>query len=291
MTIIEHLRKAEEHLTGSGVETPRLDAEVLLSHVLGVERIDLYSKREIPLGASHLEQFDSFIGRRATREPVAYITGVKEFWSMPVKLTKNVLIPRPETEHVIERVLEIVKNHSRSLDILDLCTGSGNIAMALASELANARFTVTDISSEALNVARENLDFAKDRVEFLSGSLFESITTNERRATSTERRSFDIITANPPYARPCDFHLFSREIEFEPEMAIFGGPEGLDLISEILKDACNYLKPGGWLVMETGVEQSDKVRSIANETGEYSDILVTKDLAGIDRVMSMRKSK
>lgn len=283
MTIIEDIRNNGKILAESGIETPLLDAEVLLSHVLSVKRVELYTDKGLLLDETNRRRFDECIKRRSSGEPIAYIIGVKEFWSMPVKVTKNVLIPRPETEHVVERALEIVGDRSRPVDILDLCTGSGNIPMALASEFPNAQFTVTDISNEALEVAKENLIFAKGRVKFLRGNLFDPLVKDGQRP-------FDIITANPPYARPCDAHLFSRGVvEHEPGAAIFGGTSGLDFVLKIINDGYGLLEVGGWIVMEIGFGQSEEIKSIVNAHGGYADFSIKKDLAGIDRVISMKR--
>lgn len=236
----EILEQAIQSLAAAGCETPRLDAEVLLAHALGCERHELYTTTTgylVPCGT-----FANYIERRKRREPVAYILGYKEFWSMNIKVTPDVLIPRPETEAVVEKSLQASKNGYTT--ILDLGTGSGCIAAALASELPTARFAVSDISKKALEIAKENLAFAQNRVTFVQSDLFEKI-----------EGKFDLIVSNPPYVTAPDWEKLPPEIKnHEPRVALDGGPDGLDFIRRIGQDAHRYLKTNGWLILENGPE-------------------------------------
>ena len=304
MTIIELLDESEKRLAENDVDSPRLDAEVLISHALNCARADLYTQRGRGLAPKHLKLIKQYIQRRASGEPVAYITGIKEFWSIPIRVTPDVLIPRPETELVVERALEIVGKRDRPVDILDLCTGSGCIAAALATELPQARITVTDVSKKAIQMAKQNLSFAKDRVEFLIGDLFEALTKRPSKRTSDERpatkatagtratsaRLFDLITANPPYVPTSHKRLLPREIaDREPEIALYAGKSGLDFMARIIEDGSRFLKPGGWLVMEMGLGQTAKLQRSAEQFGGYGQVVVSEDLARIERVISLQK--
>lgn len=237
--MMELLQQAIAQLKAAGCETPQLDAEVLLAHVLGCERYELYTAIGRQSSVVSQNKFNDYIERRMKREPVAYITGFKEFWSMPIKVTPAVLIPRPETESLVEQALQ-----KGGASILDLCTGSGCIAAALAKELPQAQITVSDISKEALAVARENLKFAGERITFVQGSLFENI-----------QGPFDLIVSNPPYIPTAVLSGLEPEVNvYEPRLALGGGADGLDFVRNIRRNAPKYLKKGGWLLMEVGPE-------------------------------------
>ena len=281
MTIIELLDTAEKRLAENDVDTPRLDAEVLISHVLNCARADLYTQRERRLTPKQQKLIKEHMERRAAGEPVAYITGTKEFWSIPIRVTPDVLIPRPETELVVERALEIVGKKDRRVDILDLCTGSGCIAAALATELPQAQITVTDVSKKAIEMAKRNLSFAKGRVHFHIGDLFEALP---------KPQAFDLITANPPYVPTSHKRYLPREIaDREPEIALYAGKSGLDFMARIIEDGSRFLKPGGWLVMEMGLGQTAKLQRSAEQFGGYGQVVVSEDLARIERVISLQK--
>lgn len=281
MTIVDLLNDAEKRLAENDVDTPRLDAEVLISHVLNCSRADLYMQRERKLSSKQQKLIKEHIERRAAGEPVAYITGIKEFWSIPIRVTPDVLIPRPETELVVERALEIVGKKDRRVDILDLCTGSGCIAAALATELPQAQITVTDVSKKAIEMAKRNLSFAKGRVRFHIGDLFKALP---------KPQEFDLITANPPYVPTSHKRYLPREIaDREPEIALYAGKSGLDFMARIIEDGSRFLKPGGWLVMEMGLGQTAKLQRSAEQFGGYGQVVVSEDLARIERVISLRK--
>lgn len=234
-------------LEAAGCDTPRLDAEILLAHLLDCERHELYLKDmrtdQATTGSEHsvsLEKFRGVIHRRMEREPVSQILGYKDFWSLKIKVTKEVLTPRPETEAVVEKALQVVATDKPH--ILDLCTGSGCIAAALATELPNATFLVADICEKTLSVARENLDFHKHRVTFVQSNLFEKI-----------RGDFDLIVSNPPYLPTETYKTAMPEVSvWEPQLAHDGGKDGLDLVRQIRQGAPNYLKESGHLIIESG---------------------------------------
>ncbi|MBI4211516.1 MAG: peptide chain release factor N(5)-glutamine methyltransferase [Deltaproteobacteria bacterium] len=259
------------------VNTAQLDAELLLAHVLKMSRAELYIQNR-SLSSEERQKFEILIERRKKREPLAYIIGTKEFWSIPIRVTPAVLIPRPETEHVVEEVLKLCPAEA---SMLDLCTGSGCIPAALAKELPKATLTITDISPEALKIARENLCFAHERITFYHGDLFSALPVAQK---------FDLITANPPYGRSDEFKTFAPEISFEPHSAIDGGNDGLDFIRRIIHDAPHFLKPGGWLIMEIGDGQSATLLAETSEHKAYQHISVVRDLAGIERIIKLQRS-
>ncbi|MFH1829477.1 MAG: peptide chain release factor N(5)-glutamine methyltransferase [Pseudomonadota bacterium] len=288
MNILSALNSAENMLTKAGIQTPRLDAEVILASTLSTSRQNLYvthHNRSVP--EEILNRFRHAIIRRALGCPVAYITGHKEFWSIPIKVTPDIMVPRPDTETVVEQALRILGSRNKKPAILDLCTGSGCIAAALAKEFPNASIIATDISPKALDVARLNLAFAGNRIRLRQGDLFEALV----QKNNTLPR-FDMIVANPPYIPKSDRHKLSRDIvDFEPLHALFGGKTGLDFITRIIKDAPSFLVPGGWLVMEVGKGQAVSCIKTALSTKAYDSMRTAKDLGGIERVVLMRSKQ
>lgn len=278
MTIIELLNSAEQQLTDVGIDTARLDAEVLLAHALKVERADLYLRRNERPSSGAEREFKMGIKRRVDREPVAYIRGFKEFYSIPIRVTRDVMIPRPETELLVERALSIIEGLD-SPSVLDLCTGSGCISTAVATHHPSVRILATDISKEALAVASENLAPFGDRTELLQGNLFEPVGD----------RAFDLIAANPPYATSGEIAGLAPEIDYEPRAAIDGGDEGLDFAEIIINDAHRFLRPGAWLLMEKRIDHSDRLKDVARKCGCYWTIEIAKDLAGIERVIAVQR--
>lgn len=278
--LIDVLQEAVQRLTDAGIEGARLDAEVLFAHAIGCDRFELYAKREPPDEAA-VRAFETFIRRRAEGCPVAYITGIKEFWSMPIRVSPAVLIPRPETEIVVECALALFSKQDE-IHILDLCTGSGCIAAALAKELPRARFVATDASAGAIAVARANLAFAVARTEFHVGDLFAALCTDEPM--------FDLITSNPPYIPTGELGRLPCDIaQFEPRQALDGGKCGLDFAARIIEDVPRFLKAGGWLVMEMGAGQGQELKALGEQAG-FGKIVTAPDLAGIERVICLWKS-
>ncbi len=271
--ISQNLKRGTDTLTKAGIDTAILDAEVLLAHATGLERIDLHLKKNRALTDDESAKFENFIARRAKKEPVAYITGFKEFWSLNIAVTRDVLIPRPETEGIVERALEIYQDSK--IAILDLCTGSGCVAAALATEMPAAKITVADISSAAIEVAKRNLAFAGDRTRFLVGNLFEPLVAKQ----------FDLVTANPPYIADGDFGGLDDDIRlYEPQVALTSGTDGLAIPFRIIQDAPKYLKAGGHLVMEMGMGQAEALWDLAHETGAYESMKAFEDYSGIERI-------
>ena len=233
--------------------------------------------------------------RRGSREPLQYITGHQEFWSLDFKVTPDVLIPRPDTEILVEEALKAVRRETLDVrrqnqlpfTILDLCTGSGCIAISLAHELKDAVVHAIDASEAALSIARENAEKngVRDRVIFLQGDLYEALTSHVSRLTS-----YDLIVSNPPYIKNIDIPNIQPEVrDYEPRMAVDGGTEGLGFYKRIVADAPNHLSPHGWLMVEVGEGQADAVSKMMADTGAFESISTVKDLAGIERVVKAHK--
>ncbi len=278
-TTLKLIEWTTEYFAKHGIPNSRLDAELLLSHVLKKKRIELYLDFEKVVSENDLAAFKGLIQRRSKREPLQYIVGVQDFYGVPINVTPAVLIPRPETELLVERIIKLATSHQPPVTILDLCTGSACIIAALANELPNARFVGTDISPAALDVARQNIDKWKDRVELLHGNIFEPVCS----------RQFDIITSNPPYVSEGEFATLQPEVrDFEPKEALVSGKDGLEIIREIINNAHSFLKPGGLLVMEMGDGQADAVRRIITDSGHYNEPELVKDYGGIERIIVLK---
>ena len=269
------LLRATRELGTHGVDTPALDAEVLLAHVLHVDRLHLYLLFEDTVDDETRSEFERLVGQRLKHKPVAYLTGHKEFMSLDFAVDEGVLIPRPETEILVETVCDLGSEKS---DVLELGTGSGAISVSLAKYKPDWRILATDLSMKCLLVARENarLNGVSGRIAFLQADLMKPFMT---------RGSFDWIVSNPPYICQQDISELPVGIrKYEPRLALDGGNDGLKVITQILLNAHRLLKPGGQLALEIGYGQSEKVQSIARETGYYEHIQVKHDYSGIPRV-------
>jgi len=274
-------------LADQGINTTRLDAELLLSHVLDRNRVWLITHFHDTLGEEALKVFEGLVLRRAQHEPLQHILGKQEFWGLDFKVTPNVLIPRPETELIIESALGIAKHLHGPITMIDLCTGSGCIAVCLSHELASARVLATDASPGALVIARENAarHNVSDRITFLHGDLFAPLEMLDIR------EQIDIIVTNPPYIPSGDLSTLQPEVrDFEPEMALIAGPEGIEIATAIIRQAPAFLKQGGALIMEMGMGQANELSVVVNNTRAYSSIEIFKDLAGIERVIVAKKA-
>ena len=253
-------------------ETPALDKEVLLCHVLNKDRTYLFTWPERTLDQQQLSAFYALLERRQKGEPVAYLTGVREFWSLSLKVHQSTLIPRPDTERLVEIALEVMPD--RILNVVDLGTGTGAIALALASERKRWVVTGIDQSEEAVSLAKENASLNQlDRVNFKVGSWCEGIAP----------RSVDLVVSNPPYIASTDPHLRQGDVRFEPLSALVAGQNGLSDIVDITKQSSECLTPKGWLMVEHGFEQAADVRRIFKGYG-YTEVSSHQDLSGNDRV-------
>lgn len=285
MTIIETINRAATRLSAHKVDNSRWDAELLLCHVLGRDRAWLLAHIQDAIDDQSLRLYERTIDRRAVREPLQYITGKQEFFGLPFKVNADVLIPRPETEFVVEAALKAV-SMTISPVIIDVCTGSGCIAISLAKELLNAQVFATDRSEQALGIARENarMNLVADRIRFLFGDLFMPIKELDLHG------KVDVVVANPPYIPMGDLAALQPEVrDFEPEMALIAGPQGTEIGTAIIEQAPAFLKQGGTLIMEMGMGQTAALSSIVNNTGNYRPLEIVKDLAGIERVIVARK--
>lgn len=299
MTIHELLAHATERLDATGCTTPRLDAEVLLAHVVGVERAELIFRRNERLPDDQRARFDLLVNERMKRRPVAQLTHCKEFWSRRLYVDETVLTPRPETEGIIERAITCFSSrHPRT--VLDLCTGSGCIAAALADVFPHAYITATDISLKALAVARRNLSFAANRVHLLAGDLFdpleESICRRRPAMSASEHGAaaapilYDLIVSNPPYIPANACEALPPEVrDFEPPIALAAGVDGLAFLSRIAENAPRYLAAGGWLICEMGLNQAPEVQNIIEGTKAFTHITIDRDLAGIERIVAAQR--
>ncbi len=276
------------HFESLLLESPRLDAEMLLAHALGLTRAEVCSRLDMPLCPHDLQSFKALILRRARREPVAHIVGFKGFWSLDLAVTADVLIPRPETEHLVEAALSILPrlpSNCRPQRILDLGTGSGAILLALASERPGHLFLASDRSPRALKVARHNAALCdlEGAVRLFCGDWF--------RPLGRGFPPFDMILSNPPYIRSGVLARLQPEIRnYEPSMALDGGKDGLDAYRIIIWDAHAHLTVGGTLLLEIGHDQKADIRKLINACGGYDEnVRFIKDYSGYDRVVHMRK--
>lgn len=284
-TLLELIREASAYLAKKGVSSPRLDTELLMARVLGCSRVDLYLRFDQPLTKQELDSFRELLRRRAKREPLAYILGAKEFWSLSLRVNPSVLIPRPETETLVEAALEelkeAVKKESLPISALELGTGSGAIVIALARELgASVSWWATDISREALEVARWNARElgVQGRIKFLEGDLWEALESDQHR--------FRLVISNPPYIPTALIQQLEPEIRcYEPSLALDGGPDGLAVIRRIIEQAPHRLVPGGMLVMEVGEAQSELLDEILGKDSRWGKWGWRKDLGGRPRAL------
>jgi release factor glutamine methyltransferase len=302
MDVRAALKEGIARLRATKVPSDTLAAELLLMHALGRDRTWLYTNPEHPLDAVTAEKYFALIARRSAGEPTQYLTGKQEFWALEFDVTPAVLIPRPETEHVIEVALERLGERgirinmktgapSPTLHIADVGTGSGCIAVALAHELPHAKIIATDISVPALAVARHNATRHQvaDRIEFVEADLFERVS-HESRITIRESQLFDVIVSNPPYIAHTDAASLPAEVrDHEPHSALFGGPGGVEIYSRLIQQSGARLKPGGFLVLELGYDSATAVRKMFHMEHCWANISITDDLAGIPRVIAAER--
>lgn len=281
-TILRLLQWTTSYFKRHAIDQARLDAEALLAHTLKCRRIELYMSYDQPLVADELKRFKTLLKRRIARCPVAYILGEKEFWSLNLKVTPDVLIPRPETECLVETVLS-AHGADTPLNVLELGTGSGAITIALACERPDWHFVATDISGQAIAIARHNAlrHGVEAQIDFHKGSWFKALDQLHLR--------FDLIVSNPPYIASADLAGLEPEIrEYEPTGALDGGPRGLDCIDHLIRATPGYLTPNGDLVLEIGSGQAAAVENFGLAGGEYQQIAITRDYSNLDRVARLR---
>ena len=275
------LETATDYLSEKGIENARLNAEVLLAHQLCVKRISLYLNFDQPLTEEEVSGYRDLIRRRLKREPLQYITGNQEFWSLPFKVNPRVLIPRPETEILVEQAITLAGAFEEApLRILELGTGSGAISVALAKEVPEAFILATDISGEALEVARSNAQDhgVSDRITFVQGDLFAPLTEKEP--------PFHLIASNPPYVCTHEIEGLLPEVALhEPKTALDGGKDGMDFLMKIICQAPRFLHPGGWLLLEMSPYQVEKALIALTRTGLYQNETGVEDYSHLQRVV------
>lgn len=282
LQIKEAMLRSADYLARQGIETARLDAEVLLGNVLRMSRLELYMAWDRPLDEAEKADYRAALKRRAAFEPVAYITGRREFFSLEIEVTPDVLIPRPETELLVERALEIAKEcASEAPRVADIGTGSGAIAIAMARNDPRLVVEATDISQPALEIARANARRHKveDRVHLAQASFFNGSST-----------TLDIVVSNPPYVPERDRPDLPRDVaDYEPASALFAGEDGLDAIRQLLALAPERLRPGGAIVFEIGQGQALEVERLLETDGRYESIRIHPDYSDIPRVATARR--
>jgi release factor glutamine methyltransferase len=272
-------------LESSAVESPRLDAECLLAFLLGRDRLHLYAAAEERIPPPVFEVYRALLGRRQAREPLAYLTRTKEFWSLSFAVGPAVLIPRPETETLVEAALGVL-GELPTLVIADIGTGSGAIAVTVAKALPQSQLYATEISSRALDVARENAarHGVLERITFLHGDLVEPLL----RLGLAHR--CDLVVSNPPYVATGELTRLPPEVRYEPLEALDGGPDGLDVHRRLIGGASALLKPGGWLALEMAPGQGPSLSRLLEEQDVFGNIQVTADLSGRERVIVARST-
>ena len=269
-SIKEVIDLSAEYLAKAGVESSRVDAEWLIGHALNLKRMELYLQFDRPLSEEELSTIRPLISRRSKGEPVQYICGTTEFYGIELEVGTGVLIPRPETELLVDAAKKKLNAGDR---VLDLCTGSGAIAVALKSEMSQLSLTASDISPEALKYARKNIDKLGLDIELLEGDLFAPLTG----------RKFDAITVNPPYVKPSEKPLMGKDVlKSEPALALFSGEDGLDLLRRIAIEGKNYLNPEGFLISEIGFQQGKECLELFSAHG-WKDVSILQDFSKRDR--------
>lgn len=276
MTVKEALKKGTELLNNAEIETPGADAGVMLCSILDKERAFLYAHGEDELDCGAMENYSIHIFMRSAGMPIQYITGKQEFMSLDFKVTPDVLIPRQDTEVLVEAIIEYAKKSDRSMRILDIGTGSGCIAISLAKYLRNSFIVAADISRKALDIAKLNAisNGVCGNIEFVQSNLFQNI----------HFRGFDVIVSNPPYIKPSEIIKLQREVkDYEPLCALDGGTDGLYFYKNISNSAPAYLRNGGILAFEAGINQAGEISGLLKQ--HFNRIIIVKDLSGIERVV------
>jgi release factor glutamine methyltransferase len=275
-TIMDVVRWTATRFEERGLDTPRLDAELLAGHALGLSRVQLYVQFDRPLEAPELAALRELVKRRQAGEPVAYLTGKKEFWGLELAVDARVLVPRPDTETLVDESLARVPPEAAGAHIADIGTGSGAVAIALAVERREAQVFAVDVSAEALAVARANAERHTAAVTFLEGDLVTPLAAHA---------PFQLIAANLPYVTSAEIAGLPAEVRAEPRLALDGGSDGLALVRRLVAEAPPLLAPGGALALEVGAGQTAETRRLMEAAG-FTDLRVRRDLGEIDRVVS-----
>ena len=287
--VIDILKMSTDYLEKKGIENPRLNVELLLGHVLKLNRVQLYLNFERPLTTPELDQFREFLKRRANHEPIQYITGETEFYSLKIKVNRHTLIPRPETEILVDKIIEICNKTFSQQDkftVLDIGTGSGNIAISLAKNIQNAHILGIDINADAIKTAFKNAQIhsVEDRIRFKVADVFDDNFFLELT------NKIDIIVSNPPYISQEEYEELPIEVKnFEPYIALNGGKDGFNFYHQILKISKDILKPDSIIGFEIGYNQGKLIKEIAVES-DFKDVEIFKDLNGRERILIASKA-
>ena len=274
------LNLARKKLKENDIGTFNLDAEIILAHVLNKSRSYLYAHDDIELSAEEIEDFNKLLNDRLKRIPIAHLLGKKEFRGLEFKVNNKVLIPRPETEFLVESSIEILNAKQKENFILEICAGSGAVIISILKECEKDQAIALDISEDALKIARENAEMhsVSSRLKFFQGDLFEPLNKNKIN------NKFDLIAINPPYIKTDDIGFLEEEVRYEPHIALDGGIDGLSFYKRILQEASSYLQKEGFLVFEIGFGQTGEICDFAESAG-FNIVKVIKDYSGIERVL------
>jgi len=295
-TIQKLLNWVTSYLTDKGIDSPRLSAELLLSHVVGLKRIELYTQFDKPVTKQQLDQLHGLVKRASQHEPIAYLTGKIEFYCLEFQVSPDCMIPRPETELLVERDIEFLRFHTGRQLVCDLCTGCGCIAIALARNYPDANIIATDISDAALAIAAKNIEKhqLKDRIKLLCGDLFDPLVPqlDVEELVLDSDRGFDLIVCNPPYVSALEFEKLDRNVkDYEPKLALFAGVDGLDVYRRIIEKADPFLKSDAALMLEVGYRQGQAVRELLEKANCFAEITIEKDQHNNDRIAIAKKRK
>ncbi len=287
-TIQKLLNWVTERFMKNGLDSPRLSAELLLSYVLAMKRIELYTQFDKPVPKEQLDRLHDLIKRAGQNEPIAYLVGKTEFYSLELNVTPDCCIPRPETELLVERAIEFLRTRTGKQFVCDLCTGSGCIAIAIAKNFPDADIIATDISDAALNVAAKNVEKHQlgDRIKLLCGDLFEPLVPH------LDVDKFDLIVCNPPYVSSAEFEKLDKNVkDYEPKLALLAGDDGLDTYRRIVEKVDTFLKPDAALMLEIGFTQGKAIKELLEQAGTFAEIKIEKDPNGNDRIAIAKKNK
>ena len=285
-TITKLLNWVTQFLGDKGIDSPRLSAELLLSHVLGLKRIELYTQYDTVVGRQELHKLRELVRRAGQNEPIAYLVGKTEFYSMELNVTPECMIPRPETELLVQRAIEFLRTRTGSQLVCDLCTGSGCIAVAIAKNFPNAQIIATDICDAALAVAATNVEKynLQDKIKLLSGDLFDPIIPQ------LDVGKFDLIVCNPPYVSSGEYEKLEQNVrDYEPRLALFAGDDGLDIYRRIIDKVDSFLKSDAALIMEIGYAQGQVIKELLERAGIFAEVKIEKDFHDNDRVVTAKK--
>ena len=297
-TIQKLLNWTTEYLTSKGIDSPRLNAELLLSHVLGLKRIELYTQFDKPVTQQQLDKLHNLVQRASQNEPIAYLVGKTEFYSLELNVTPACMIPRPETELLVERAIEFLRTRNGKQFVCDLCTGSGCIAVAIARNYPDCQIIATDISDAALSVAAKNIEKhrLKEQIRLLCGDLFDPIMpqldVEKPVRHSLGDGGFDLIVCNPPYVSAAEFEKLDKNVkDYEPKLALFAGDEGLDIYRRIIERVGTFLKSDAAVMLEIGYNQGQAVKQLLEQASCFGEITIEKDFDNNDRIAIAKKQR